>query len=46
MVHRAPGGLERRGESLNYVLAAVAVAAGVLIVYGLYFLVAYSSATP
>jgi hypothetical protein len=46
MVHRAPGGLERRSAALNRVLVGLGVAAGVLVVYGLYFLVAYSTAQP
>ena len=46
MVHRAPGRVARRSRGANraYALAMTALALAVL--YGLYFLIAYSSATP
>lgn len=46
MTHRGPGRVERRSAGANRALTAAGFVVGCLVIYGLYFLVAYSSATP
>jgi hypothetical protein len=46
MVHRAPGRAAQRSRAANRAFTAAVLALGVLVLYALYFLVAYSTAMP
>lgn len=46
MTHRGPGRAERRSAGANRAFVGAMFVVGCLVIYGLYFLVAYSSATP
>lgn len=46
MVHRAPGRLARRSARANRVGVAAFTVCACLVVYALYFLIAYSTAQP